>query len=114
MNKQQLVDLIKGLLVVQGPVVIILVNLMGMEQDAAEKLAQGIGALVTIGGFVWLAVGRTNANMVLDAAQVKGTQIHVDTKIAPSEVVEIARDTHVPDVVPMVGGPRKDKPEEKA
>lgn len=106
MNRQQLVDVIKGLLVAGGPVVAVLVNLLGMDQGPAEKIVQGAAALASIVGMIWLAVGRTDANMAQDAASVKGVQVHVNPETAPSSVVKLADDAKVTDVFPMEGGPR--------
>jgi hypothetical protein len=108
MNRQQIVDVVKGLLVAGGPVVAVLVNLLGMEQGPAEKIVQGLAALASIGGMIWLAVGRTDANMVKDAASIPGTQVHVDPLVAPVPVVNAAMSPAVKDVVPMIGGPRVD------
>lgn len=108
MNRQQLVEIVKGLLVAGGPVAILLVNLFGMEQGGAEKIVQGLAALVSVAGIVWMAFGKSDTAMVKDAASVSGTQVHVDTRTAPSSVVDVARDRDVKDVVPMIGGPRTD------
>lgn len=109
MNKQQLIDVLKGLLVAGGPVVAILVNLLGMQPGPAEKIVQGIAALVSIGGMIWLAIGRTDRNMVVDASHVPGVQVHADPKIAPAPVVAATNDPTLPDVVPMTGGPVETK-----
>jgi hypothetical protein len=114
MNRQQLVDVIKGLLVAGGPFAVILVNLLGMEQGAAERIVQGLAALASIGGIVWLAIGRTDANMVVDAASVKGVQVHANPDTAPAAVVKLAEDTKVADVFPMEGGPRVPPKDEDA
>lgn len=74
-----------------------------MDAGAANDIIQGLAALVSVAGIVWLAVGRTDANMAKDAASVKGVQVHVDTLQAPAPVVEAARTTT--DVVPMNGPP---------
>lgn len=103
MNRQQLVDVVKGLLVAGGPGVVILTKLFHMEAGAANDIIQGLAALVSVAGIVWLAVGRSDPNMVKDAASVKGVQVHVDTLQAPAPVVEAARTTT--DVVPMTGPP---------
>lgn len=108
MNRQQILDVVKGLLVAGGPVVAILVNLLGLEQGPAEKIVQGLGALVSVAGMVWLALGRTDGNLVKDAATVKGVQVHVDSRVAPDAAVEAARNPEVKDVVQMIGGPRHD------
>lgn len=111
MNRQQIVDIVKGLLVAGGPVVTILVNLLGMEAGPAEKIVQGLGGLVSIAGIVWLAVGRTDANMVKDAATVPGVQAHVDTSVAPAPVVAVAQDPKAADVLPVIDGqPAVQKP----
>lgn len=111
MNRQQWLDVVKGLLVTGGPVGVILVNLFGMEPGVAERIVQGLGALASVAGIIWLALGRTDLNMVKDAASVPGAQVHVDTRIAPPAVVDAAlsRSPEVKDVVPMVGGPRNEK-----
>lgn len=108
MNRQQIIDIVKGLLVAGGPVAVILVNLLGMEPGPAEKVVQGLAALASIGGMVWLAVGRTDANMAKNAATVPGVQVHVDEDVAPTRVVDAAKDPAVKDVIPMVGGPVTD------
>jgi len=108
MNRQQIVDVVKGLLVAGGPVVAILINLFGMEQGPAEKIVQGLFALASVLGMIWLAVGRTDANMVKDAASVKGTQVHVDPTVAPAPVVKAIETT--PDVVEMNGPPVPNEP----
>ena len=108
MNRQQFVDVIKGLLVAGGPVVAVLVNLLGMEQGPAEKIVQGLFALASVGGMIWLAIGRTDANMAKDAASVKGVQVHVSPTEAPAPVVEAIATTT--DVVEMTGGPVPNKP----
>jgi hypothetical protein len=108
MNRQQIVDLVKGLLVLGGPVTIILVNLLGLEQGTAEKIVQGLASLASVGGMIWLAVSRTDANMVLDAKEIKGVQVHADPKTAPESVIKLAEDPKVTDVFPMEGGPRDD------
>jgi hypothetical protein len=108
MNRQQILDVLKGLLVAGGPIVALLVHLFGMESGEAEKIVQAFGAVVSVGGIVWLALGRTDGNLVKDAASVKGVQVHVDSRVAPDSAVEAARNPEVKDVVPMVGGPRHD------
>lgn len=114
MNKQQLIDIVKGLLVLGGPVVTILVNLLGMEQGAAERIVQGLAALASVAGIVWLAMGRSDSNMTIDAATVKGVQVHVNTETAPPSVVKLAEDNKVTDVFPMEGGPRVPPKDEDA
>lgn len=114
MNRQQIIDVLKGLLVAGGPVVAILVNLLGLEQGPAEKIVQGLAGLVSIAGIVWLAIGRSDSNMVLDAKEVKGVQVHVNTETAPRAVVKLAEDTKVSDVFPMEGGPRVPPKDEDA
>lgn len=112
MNKQQIIDVVKGLLVAGGPMVAVLVNLLGIEQGPAEKIVQGLAGLASLAGIVWLAIGRTDRNMVVDAASVKGVQVHADPASAPSPVVAAALNKDDPtlaDVVPMQGGPRDDK-----
>ncbi len=97
-----------------GPVAAILVNMLGMEQGPAEKIVQGLLALVSIGGMIWLALGRTDSNMVKDAADVKGVQVHVNPDTAPVAVVKLAEDRKVTDVYPMEGGPRVPPKDEDA
>ncbi len=115
MNRQQIIDVVKGLLVAGGPVVAILVNLLGMEPGPAEKIVQGLAALVSVAGIVWLAVGRTDRNMVVDAATVPGVQVHVNADpnanipVAPAPVIAAVQDKNAPDVVPMSGGPVETK-----
>jgi hypothetical protein len=105
LNKQQIIDVLKGLLVAGGPIVAILINIMGMERGPAEKIVEGIAALVSVAGIVWLAIGRTDRNMVADASTVKGVQVHVDPATAPSGANAAVKDASYPDVVPMTGGP---------
>lgn len=114
MNKQQLLDVVKGLLIAGGPIVAILVNLLGMETGQAEKIVQGIGALVSVLGVVWLAMSRTDSNMVANAATVKGVQVHVNEDTAPAAVVELAAPDKKNDVYPMEGGPRVPPKDEDA
>ena len=108
MNRQQILDVLKGLLVAGGPLTVLLTHLLGMQPGEAEKIVQAFGAVVTVAGIVWLALGRTDGNMVKDAASVKGVQVHVDPRTAPDAAIEAARNPEVKDVVPMVGGPRTD------
>lgn len=114
MNKQQLIDVVKGLLIAGGPVVAVLVNLLGIEQGAAEKIVQGLAALASIGGIVWLAMSRTDSNMVKSASEVKGVQVHVNEETAPPAVIKLAEDKKVTDVYPMEGGPRVPPKDEDA
>ena len=113
MNRQQIVDIVKGLLVAGGPIVVILVNLLGMETGPAEKIVQGLGALVSVAGMIWLAVGRTDANMATDAASIKGVQVHAEQGVAPQSVMDVANNKEVPDVVVMTGGPVPHTPPSK-
>ncbi len=106
MNKAQLVDIVKGLLVAGGPVAVILTKLMHMDAGAANDIIQGLAALASIGGMIWLAMGRSDTNMVTSAAEVKGVQVHVNPETAPPAVVKLADDAKVTDVFPMEGGPR--------
>ncbi len=108
MNKQQLIDIVKGLLVAGGPIAILLTTVFGVDAGAAQRIVEALAAISSVGGIVWLALGRTDASMVKDAATVKGAQVHVDTRQASEAVVEVARDTTVHDVVPMQGAPRND------
>lgn len=108
MNKQQIIDVLKGVLVAGGPVTILLTMAFGMESAAAERIVTAIGSLVSIGGLIWLGMGRSDANMVKDAASVPGTQVHVDRLSAPQTVVNAAMNPQVKDVVPMIGPPRDD------
>lgn len=108
MNRHQILDVLKGLTVAGGPIVVLLVQLLGMESGEAEKIVQAIGALISVAGLVWLGMSRTDRALVVEAAQVPGTQVHVDTTAAPKAVVAAARDLKVADVVPMIGGPRAD------
>jgi hypothetical protein len=108
MNRQQLVEIVKGLLVAGGPVVILLVHLLGMEQSGAEKIAQALAGLVSVGGIVWMAMGKSDTAMAKDAASLPGVQVHVDTRSAAANVVDVALDRGVKDVIPMIGGPRSD------
>lgn len=108
MNRQQIIDVIKGLLVAGGPIAILLTNVFGMDVGSAQRVVESLAAISSVGGIVWLALGRTDANMAKDAASVPGVQVHVDTRNAPEPVVEAALDRTVKDVVPMVGGPRLD------
>lgn len=109
MNRQQIVEIVKGLLVAGGPVVILLVNLLGMEQSGAEKIVQGLAALVSVGGIVWMAMGKSDTAMVKDAASLPGVQVHAQPFVAPPAVVDVAEDRTVPDVVVMTGGPVSNK-----
>lgn len=114
MNKQQLIDIVKGLLIAGGPVTIILVNLFGLETGPAEKIVQGLGALVSVASLIWLALGRTDSNMVVNASEVKGVQVHVNEDTASSSVIKLAEDKKVADVYPMEGGPRVPPKDEDA
>jgi hypothetical protein len=105
-NKQQLIDVVKGLLIAGGPVTVMLTNLFGFEQGPAERIVQGLAGLVSIFGIIWLAVSRTDAAMIKDAASVKGAQVHINEETAPASVVKLAEDVKVKDVFPMEGGPR--------
>jgi hypothetical protein len=110
MNRQQLVEIVKGLLVAGGPVVILMVNLLGMEQGPAEKIVSALAALVSVGGIVWMAMGKSDTAMTKDAASLPGVQVHAQPGVAPPAVVEVARDPKVSDVVVMSGGPVPNKP----
>jgi hypothetical protein len=107
-NKQQIIAIVQGLLVAGGPVVVILTKAFHIDGGAANDIVQALGAVVSVGGIVWLALSRTDANMAVDAATVKGVQVHVDAAVAPDAVVQAERDPEVKDVLPMVGGPRVD------
>lgn len=110
MNKQQIIDIIKGLLVAGGPVVVLL-DVFGVETGAAERAVQALGALATVGGMIWLAMGRSGTNLAKDAATVPGVEVHVDTSdasAAPAALIDAALDRGVKDVVPMIGS-RPDK-----
>lgn len=109
MNPLQIAEVAKGLLVAGGPVVILMVNLFGMESGVAEKIVQAFAALVTVGGIVWMAVGKSNTALVKDAASVPGVQVHADPYAAPAAVVDVAEDQNVRDVVVMEGGPVRGK-----
>jgi hypothetical protein len=109
MNRQQIVEIVKGLLVAGGPVVILLVNVLGLEQGGAEKIAQALAALVSVGGIVWMAIGKSDTAMVKDAASLPGVQVHAQPHVAPAAVVDVAKDPTVKDVVVMSGGPVPNK-----
>ena len=111
MNKQQVIEILKGLTVAGGFLPLALVQFGIMEPGKAEQFAAGIGSLISLAGIIWMAVSKTDSNMVKDASTVPGVQVHVNTRTAPPAVVEVARDPDVTDVKPMVGGPRVDRKE---
>lgn len=121
MNRQQIIDVLKGLTVAGGPIALLLVQFGGMDSAGAEKIVGAIGSIITVAGLVWLAIGRTDRNMVVDAGSVPGVQVHVNTDptakgafpVAPESVQQVALDRGTnTDVVPMVGGPRADSNKE--
>lgn len=114
MNKQQIIDVLKGLLIAGGPFVVVMTNLFGLETVQAERIVTGLGAFVSIGGVVWLAFSRSDPNLVKSAAEVKGVQVHVNEETAPASVVKLAEDKKVTDVYPMEGGPRVPPKDEDA
>lgn len=109
MNRQQVVEIVKGLLVAGGPVVILLVNVLGMEAGSAQRIVEALAALVSVGGIVWMAMGKSDTNMAKDAASLPGVQVHAQPGVAPPAVVDAARDPKVPDLVEMTGGPVSNK-----
>ena len=108
MNQLQIVEVLKGLLVAGGPVVVLLVNIFGMETGGAEKIVQALAALVSVAGIVWMALGKSNTSLARDAASVPGLQVHVDPLAAPQSVINVSNDPKARDVLPMIGGPRTD------
>lgn len=107
MNKQQIIDLVKGLLVGGGPAVIILTRVFGMQSAAATDIVSAIGSIVSVAGLVWIVIGRSDANNALVASEIPGVQVHAKAGVAPESVVALAEDTtgKAPDVVPMTGPP---------
>lgn len=102
---------LKGLLIAVGPTVIALGPILGYQTGEVEKI---IATVTTIVGLVLTVLDKTSAAMVRDAKDIEGVQVHVDTSInpdtqksfAPSSVVKLAEGP-MPDVFPMVGGPRQ-------
>jgi hypothetical protein len=101
---------LKGLLIAVGPATIAVMQAMGYPTTELEK---GIATATTIIGLVLTVMEKTPAAMVKDAKDLQGVQVHVDTSldpatgkpIAPQSVVNLAN-SPMPDVFPMVGGPR--------
>lgn len=102
---------LKGLLIAAGPSIIAAMQMMGYQTSPVEK---GIATATTILGLVLTIMEKTPAAMVKDAKDLEGVQVHVDTSInpetgkpvAPQSVVNLANGP-MPDVFPMVGGPRE-------
>lgn len=107
MNKQQLIDLVKGLLIAGGPVVIILTRVFHMDQGAATDIVNALGSLVSVAGLVWMVISRSDANNALVASEIPGVQVHAKAGVAPESVTALAEDNtgKAPDVVPMTGPP---------
>lgn len=110
-NWKQLFTGLKVLLATIGPTLLALAPTLGYQTTEVEK---ALATATTIIGLVLTLMERTQANMVLDAKDIKGVQVHVDTSrdltgkplAAPASVVAIA-ESPVPDVFPMEGGPRE-------
>lgn len=107
-NRVAVYNVLKGLLVAGGPIAVLLTTVFHINNDTVQLIIQIASSLLSIVGLVWLGISGTDANVARHAADVRGVQVHVDTNVAPDSVVEEARDRNVPDVVPMIGGPRHD------
>lgn len=101
---------LKGLLIAVGPATIATMQALGYPTTEVEK---GIATVTTIIGLILTVMEKTPAAMVKDAKDLQGVQVHVDTSldpatgkpIAPQSVVNLANGP-MPDVFPMIGGPR--------
>jgi hypothetical protein len=109
-NKVAIYNVLKGLLVAGGPVAVLLVNTLHLDNDTAQAIIQLISPLLTIVGLIWLGISGTDRNVAINASLIRGVQVHASPLFAPEAVVEVAKNRDdITDVVPMVGGPRTDK-----
>lgn len=102
---------LKGLLIASGPTFIAVMQALGYPTTDLEK---GIATATTVVGLVLTILDQMPASLVKGAKDIEGVQVHVDTTrdpdtgkptSAPASVVKLA-ESPMPDVFPMVGGPR--------
>lgn len=112
MNRQQTMDLLKGLTMAGGPLAFVIAAFF--PNVDVERVLQGVGGLVSIAGVVWTIYDARRASTITKAASIEGVQVHVNTATAPADVTAVAlkqatsNADPVSDVVPMIGGARTD------
>ena len=105
LNHQQILSVVKGLLIVGGPVNILLTEGMHLDAGIVAQIMTIASALCSIAGMVWLVQDKSDDHMIKDAGTVTGAQVHIDLKEAAPEVAALALNG-TKDVVPMEGPPR--------
>lgn len=114
MNRQQIIDTLKGLTVAGGPVAL-LVSIFVGGGPRADQIVGAIGGVVSIIGVVWTIFDATRANTALKAASLEGVQVHVNPATADPTVTAVAyaepatKTDPVADVVLMDDPPRSDR-----
>lgn len=111
LNKQQWYTVIKLIFAVGGPGSIVLSRVMHLDNDTVSLIIDSVGSLLSVVGAVALISGKSDSSIALDAKDLPGVQLHVDTSFsspAPISVQELAENRHVVDILPMLGGPRFD------
>lgn len=99
MNKLQVLEVVKGLMVAGGPIVILLVNLFGVDVGVAERTVQALGSVLSAAGLVWMVLGKTDYQMVKDAANVQGiAKIKVDPDTTNVAALKAATDPSLANV----------------
>lgn len=96
-----------------GPITNLLVQQFGMAEGSIKLWLDLFTAVTVIGGGGWALADSTPAAVVKDAKDIEGVQVHVDTTtnpetgkpVAPESVVKLA-ESPMPDIFPMIGGPR--------
>lgn len=106
MNKQQIYDALRVALAAGGPVAALILKYTGLSQTDFEMwVSVALLVVPPAAAWIWGILARTDRAMVVDAATVKGVQVHADTAVAPANVVDAVNDPALPDVVAMSGGP---------
>lgn len=115
MNKQQIYDALRVALAAGGPLAALILKYTGLSQTDFEMwVSVALLIVPPAAAWVWGLLSRTDRAMVVDAASVKGVQVHVNAdphvgeSVAPPAVVAAAEDPALRDVVPMSGGPVTD------
>lgn len=93
-NAPQLLELVKAALVASGPVTIILTNLLGLDAPNAQRIVEGLSALASMAGVVWMVASRSDFNRLASASQVPGViKIKVDPDTTNPGAIKAAEST---------------------
>lgn len=108
LNPQQWKAIGAMLLGTTGPIAWLLSRYFGLADSDIKMWLDFVAAVTPLVAGAFITASKSDTGLAKDAASLPGVQVHVDPYAAPPNVVDVAKDPGVRDVVPMIGGPRAD------